>query len=533
MQNSAEIINIKLIVLGGTGAGKTSLISRFMGKEISKVRLPTIGYSILKKDYNLELNNYIIRINIWDSGRIFLLKSNPSFFVGADIALLVFDLSKPKELSEFKKFYLQNLEKYAQDCTTILVGNKLDLISIKKDLKQIIKENLTTDDDLLVISAKNGDKIDDSFELLILNLLKYGRDRFPNLDLEETSKEFADVIGKSEDELRKLIINLSNIDTVSDEIELQIKSAKTDALFAEKGIINYSLLQSELKKIEDQKLKLKNDFIKKLTEANELVNYVKKSNIKSVEGTVNNLKDQLIIMQNNFEESLDYLEKLENEKINLIKIINEGRPLEKELLELLEKKKLEKKELEKKELEKKELEKEKLEKKELEKEKLEKKELEKERLEKKELEKERLEKKELEKERLEKKELEKEKLETEVLEKEVLKPVKKVIDKKIARAKTTDEIKILSVVERKLPEIEEKNNSKPGKKPHDDIKVISVVQKITEKEKIAESISRNNLYQIFEKENPGKKSVWRGNETKSFIAWKKKYLQIKIIKEGE
>ncbi len=436
MQNSAEIINIKLIVLGGTGAGKTSLINRFLGKEISKVRLPTIGYSILKKDYNLKLNNYILRINIWDSGRIFLLKSNPSFFVGADIALLVFDLSKPKELSEFKKFYLQNLEKYAIDCITILVGNKLDLISIKKDLKQIIKENLTTEDDLLVVSAKVGDKIDESFELLILNLLKKGEERFPNLNLEETAKEFAEVIGKSEDDLKRLIINLNNVDTISEEIESQIKSAKTDAFFADpgKGIINYSLLQSELKKIEAQKLKLKNDFLKELTEVEELINYVIKSNIKSVEETVNNLNDQLTVMQLDFEKSLDSLEKLENEEVSVISVINEGRSLKEE--------------------------------------------------------------------------------------KEELKPAKK-------------EIKQILEYEKRKTEKEKITISIPSAKTTDDIKIKSIVQKITEKEKIAESISKNSLYQLYEKENKGKKSIWRGNETKGFIAWKKKYLEIKIIKEGE
>ena len=44
------------------------------------------------------------------------------------------------------------------------------------------------------------------------------------------------------------------------------------------------------------------------------------------------------------------------------------------------------------------------------------------------------------------------------------------------------------------------------------------------KTKSAETISDDELHKIYEKENPRKKALWRGKETKGFIEWKKKYL---------
>ena len=50
-------------------------------------------------------------------------------------------------------------------------------------------------------------------------------------------------------------------------------------------------------------------------------------------------------------------------------------------------------------------------------------------------------------------------------------------------------------------------------------------KEISIKSKSTEGITQDDLYLRYEKENPRKKAVWRGKETKGFLEWKKNYLE--------
>ena len=54
-------MNYKLIVVGDTSVGKTSLVHRYVFDEFKEFNAPTIITSFIKKKFN----NYII--DIWDS----------------------------------------------------------------------------------------------------------------------------------------------------------------------------------------------------------------------------------------------------------------------------------------------------------------------------------------------------------------------------------------------------------------------------------------------------------------------------------
>ena len=54
MESTMDEINIKLLVLGEAGVGKTSLVRSFFGEEIPKTYVPSIGNNIQHKEYILE-----------------------------------------------------------------------------------------------------------------------------------------------------------------------------------------------------------------------------------------------------------------------------------------------------------------------------------------------------------------------------------------------------------------------------------------------------------------------------------------------
>ncbi len=317
MARTINEINIKLVILGEGGVGKTSLVNSFLKKNISERYIPTIGSDILRKEYEIKKRNIIIQINLWDVGG---QKSfNPlrsSFFTNVDAALLVFDLSKPKEtLLEIKNVYLENLEKYAKDCLTIVVGNKADLISIKKDLKKIIEEYFTVEVPLLITSAKTSVNVVDTFELLVYSFLQEWEKKFS--DFSGISKDFIKLIGKDDEYLNSKFVSLDSIDSLAFQKQSApnitkkiISSSEADV----EGMDKYFLTQKELKKMETIKYEIIDTFTKNLKKVEKLIINLKKSPIDSLIKSIDNTTEQLNAIKVDFQLSLDSIIKLERNK---------------------------------------------------------------------------------------------------------------------------------------------------------------------------------------------------------------------------
>ena len=138
-------VNIKLDVLGEGAVGKTSVIKAFLGEEIPDRYLPTIGSSTAKKDYIIQKTENVIRVSIWDfGGQRGFNPFNPKLYANIDIALFVFDLTRPKEtLKNIKSEFLEHVNRYSEEVLILYVGNKLDLISSDDQVKTSINDILS------------------------------------------------------------------------------------------------------------------------------------------------------------------------------------------------------------------------------------------------------------------------------------------------------------------------------------------------------------------------------------------------------
>lgn len=324
MANTISQVNLKLVLLGDGTVGKTSLVNYFLKKNFLKRYIPTIGSIILKKEYKLD-DNIQIKVNIWDvGGQKSFNPLNPSFYTNVDAAFLVFDLCKPKEtLANIKNNFLKNLEKYAKDCQTIVIGNKLDLISLEKDLQKIIKKYFSDNIPLIITSARTGQNVVDSFELLIYHFL---------LDWEVNNpydkgiaQKFLNYIGKEVDDLMNKLLNLENIETlklqkppqqeVKTATEDEVKSLKNETLVLpekeEKIIDKYIPIQQEIKQIETFKDDVIKEFNKNLNEVEKLILNLKKTPIDSLLDLIDKTKDQIERIKRKFKTNLQSLLKLE------------------------------------------------------------------------------------------------------------------------------------------------------------------------------------------------------------------------------
>ena len=110
----------KIVLIGDNAVGKTSLIMKYLGREIPNK--PTIGIEL----HNIEVQGK--RIIAWDlSGqKKFFPVLNP-YLKGADLYVLVFDLSRPETLESIIKWSEIVYSVAGNKAKAVLVGNKKDL----------------------------------------------------------------------------------------------------------------------------------------------------------------------------------------------------------------------------------------------------------------------------------------------------------------------------------------------------------------------------------------------------------------------
>ncbi|MFX1393431.1 MAG: Rab family GTPase [Promethearchaeota archaeon] len=195
---------IKIVVLGDAAVGKTSIVNRFLLKTYPTKYLATLGHTIFRKDYILSEKK--IQLLVWDVGGLKAFNElNRVVYKDVDAAIIVFDLSRVEEtLKNIKKEYLDKLEENSEEYLSIIAGNKLDLVSMSNELKKNIEDNLSKEDQLLLISAKTGENVNESFEFLVYNILMEKGD-------DKMAKDFINLTGKKETELSNLVLNLDSM----------------------------------------------------------------------------------------------------------------------------------------------------------------------------------------------------------------------------------------------------------------------------------------------------------------------------------
>ena len=318
-------IDLKLVILGEGGVGKTSIVNAFIHNEINTDYLPTIGSNTIRKDYKLKKQNISLRVNIWDfGGQRSFNPLNPIFFKNVDAAIFVFDLSKPKEtLENIKQEFLENVQNYSKDFTSIMVGNKLDLLIDTKKVKNILSQFLCENDYLVLTSAKTHQNIDECFELLIHTFLRKAEILDPDTVLSNTANEFLELIGKNENNLKNQIIHINNLDS---ELKSYIDKPKVEKESIEEKEANelkyFDFLKQELEKNISQKINIMDQFLINLSELDKTIEHLKKIHSKSVKDLIDNLKEHLITAKKDFEQNVDSMAKFNREEFELIKIIS-------------------------------------------------------------------------------------------------------------------------------------------------------------------------------------------------------------------
>ena len=161
-------IRCKTIIVGDSGVGKTSIISRYLKKYNDKEK-STIGASFTNK---LEtIDGKVILFEIWDTaGQERYRSINNIFYQDAYICLLVYDITKKESFDNIKEYWYKSVLEESNEKTIFhIVGNKIDLLKDETvDRKEVKDYCDNIGADLSFISAKdeNENYIDILFQRL-------------------------------------------------------------------------------------------------------------------------------------------------------------------------------------------------------------------------------------------------------------------------------------------------------------------------------------------------------------------------------
>ena len=194
----------KLILIGNSCVGKSSIIQRYIQKTFNDEYTCTIGVDFFMK--TLDINDNLIKLQLWDTAGTEKFKSiTTGYYRGANAAFVVFDLTSRISFDSVSD-WIQNYYNYSNpnsEKNVVLIGNKSDLkenreISDEEINKFAINNNIK----YFETSAKNGNNIEECFyyiaEKLMKDMKEKGEDNNDNNNIikSDNLKNKKDIIGE-------------------------------------------------------------------------------------------------------------------------------------------------------------------------------------------------------------------------------------------------------------------------------------------------------------------------------------------------
>ena len=168
-------MDIKVLIVGESNVGKTSLVKQYVENIFSEEKTSTIGYDTVQK--LIEINNKIIKLLIWDTcGQEQYRTINNMFLKDSKIVIFVYDITNESSFKELEKYWYPFIrDNLGKEIILGIAGNKSDLYENEEVNEEEAREfskninaifNLTT--------AKNNEAINNLFKELVVKYIGTG-----------------------------------------------------------------------------------------------------------------------------------------------------------------------------------------------------------------------------------------------------------------------------------------------------------------------------------------------------------------------
>ena len=103
--------NCKVVLIGESGVGKTSIIARYTQNSFKSQQLPTTGANFVSKIIILEDENKSIKFELWDTAGQERYRSLAKvFYKNAAVCVLVYDITRKSSFDELKNFWVNEIK---------------------------------------------------------------------------------------------------------------------------------------------------------------------------------------------------------------------------------------------------------------------------------------------------------------------------------------------------------------------------------------------------------------------------------------
>lgn len=172
MDDQDVLTTLKILIIGESGVGKSSLLLRFTDDTFDPEQSATIGVDFKVKTLQVDGNR--AKLAIWDTaGQERFRTLTPSYYRGAQGCILVYDVSSKQSFAKLDN-WLSELETFAtkHEIVKMLVGNKID-----KDKREVTREEglkFARKHHMLFIeaSAKTREGVQCAFEELVEKIIQ-------------------------------------------------------------------------------------------------------------------------------------------------------------------------------------------------------------------------------------------------------------------------------------------------------------------------------------------------------------------------
>ncbi len=154
----------KVILLGDSAVGKTSLVQRYVYDSLSPDIARTIGAILHVK--TVEIEDTVYKLVIWDiAGQESFSAMREQYCANASGAFFVFDRSRPETLGSIDG-WLESLFASTGQIPVLVLENKVDLEPVfsTEDIKREIEKRGL---DLVQTSATEGTNVNQAFHRLV------------------------------------------------------------------------------------------------------------------------------------------------------------------------------------------------------------------------------------------------------------------------------------------------------------------------------------------------------------------------------
>lgn len=117
---------VKVVLLGDTGVGKSSLVLRFVTNNFKPYSESTIGASFMSK--MIMVAGKPIKFQIWDTaGQEKYHSLAPMYYRGAAAAIIVYDITRASSFNTLKNWVEELRTQGPKEIAIAIAGNKADL----------------------------------------------------------------------------------------------------------------------------------------------------------------------------------------------------------------------------------------------------------------------------------------------------------------------------------------------------------------------------------------------------------------------